>query len=393
MKKSELIVKSREAMMAAVQLYNNPQITFKTETFITLSIIAWTYMLHAYYANEKIDYRYFHMQGKKKIYDRTKHGAYKHWELERCLDDRHSPVDSITTQNLKFLIGLRHEIEHQMTKKIDSSVSAKLQACSINYNFYIKKLFGNLFGVDQELGMVIQFSPIEAEQKEALLHNEKIAENVKNFITSFEGTLTDDEIGNTHYAYRVVFARVDGKRINGETDEVIKFLPADSPQAQGLNTKYALIKELEKKKYLSKEIVNLMHAKGYTWFNVGEMTSFWKNTLKSRDIYGVYVTNSQWMWYENWIPVIEKHCQELQKNMECQTERGYYPKEIVEEMKKKGFSRFNTWWFIQLWEYELHIDKDNTDYGYYDKYHRFIWKESFLPLVQEFCKNNAERLK
>lgn len=393
MKKTELIVKSREAMMAAVQLYNNPQITFKTETFITLSIIAWTYLLHAYYANKRIDYRYFHMNGKKKIYDRTKHGAYKHWELERCLEDKQSPIDSITTQNLKFLIGLRHEIEHQMTKKIDASVSAKLQACSINYNFYIKKLFGNLFGVDQELGMVIQFSPIEAEQKETLLHNEKIADNVKNFITTFEDTLTDDEIGNTHYAYRVVFARIDGKRVNGETDEVIKFLPADSPQAQGLNTKYALIKELEKKKYLSKDIVNIMHSKGYNWFNVGEMTSFWKNTLKSRDKYGVYVTNNQWMWYENWIPIIEKHCQELQANMDCQTEKVYYPKDVVEEMKKNGYSRFNTWWFNKLWEYELRIDKDNTDYGYYDKYHRFVWKESFLPLVREFCQKNVTRLK
>ena len=68
MKKTELIVKSREAMMAAVQLYNNPQITFKTETFITLAIIAWTYLLHAYYANKRIDYRYFHMNGKRKIY-------------------------------------------------------------------------------------------------------------------------------------------------------------------------------------------------------------------------------------------------------------------------------------------------------------------------------------
>jgi hypothetical protein len=393
MKKTELIVKSREAMMAAVQLYNNPQITFKTETFITLAIIAWTYLLHAYYANKRIDYRYFHMNGKRKIYDRTKHGAYKHWELERCLDDKQSPIDSITIQNLKFLIGLRHEIEHQMTKKIDASVSAKLQACSINYNFYIKKLFGNLFGVDQELGMVIQFSPIEAEQKGTLLHNEKIADNVKNFITTFEDTLTDDEIGNTHYAYRVVFARIDGKRVNGETDEVIKFLPADSPQAQGLNAKYALIKELEKKKYLSKDIVNLMRSKGYDWFNAGKMTSFWKNTLKSRDKYGVYVTNSQWMWYENWIPVIEKHCQELQANMDCQTEKVYYPKDVVEEMKKNGYSRFNKWWFNRLWEYELQIDKDNTDYGYYDKYHQFVWKESILPLVLEFCQKNATRLK
>lgn len=44
-KKDELIKKSREAIMAAIQIYNNPQITFKSETFITFSIIAWTYPL------------------------------------------------------------------------------------------------------------------------------------------------------------------------------------------------------------------------------------------------------------------------------------------------------------------------------------------------------------
>ena len=113
MKKTELLIKSREAMMSAVQLYNNPQITFKSETFITLAIIAWTYLLHAFYANEGIDYRYFHNKGKKKVYDKTKHGAYKHWELERCLDCQDSPIDSITASNLKFLIGIRHEIEQK----------------------------------------------------------------------------------------------------------------------------------------------------------------------------------------------------------------------------------------------------------------------------------------
>ena len=56
MKKTELLIKSREAMMSAVQLYNNPQITFKSETIITLAIIAWTYLLHAFYANEGIDF-------------------------------------------------------------------------------------------------------------------------------------------------------------------------------------------------------------------------------------------------------------------------------------------------------------------------------------------------
>ena len=41
--KLELIKKSRESKLAAVQIYNNPTITFKAESFIVLSIISWTY--------------------------------------------------------------------------------------------------------------------------------------------------------------------------------------------------------------------------------------------------------------------------------------------------------------------------------------------------------------
>lgn len=138
MKKQELLIKSREAMLAAVQIYNNPQITFKSESFISLAVISWTYLLHAYYANNGIDYCYYKQHGKRKFYEKTKYGAYKHWELERCLNNKNNPLDEETTNNLKFLIGIRHEIEHQMTNKIDETISAKLQACSINYNFYIK---------------------------------------------------------------------------------------------------------------------------------------------------------------------------------------------------------------------------------------------------------------
>lgn len=52
--KKELAIKAREAMLSAVQIYNNPNIQFKSETFIVLSIIAWTYLLHAYYKEKGI---------------------------------------------------------------------------------------------------------------------------------------------------------------------------------------------------------------------------------------------------------------------------------------------------------------------------------------------------
>ena len=140
--KDELIRKGREAVLAAVQVYNNPNITFKAETFITLAVIGWTYLLHAYYRSQKIDYRYYKQLQQRKKYDRTKYGAYKYWELERCLNDDHCPLDSETVSNLRFLIGIRHEIEHQMTNKIDEFLSAKLQACAINFDYYIIRLFG-----------------------------------------------------------------------------------------------------------------------------------------------------------------------------------------------------------------------------------------------------------
>lgn len=55
----ELVEKSREAALSAVQIYNNPNTTFKTESFVVLFIIAWVYLLHAYYRAKKIEYRYF----------------------------------------------------------------------------------------------------------------------------------------------------------------------------------------------------------------------------------------------------------------------------------------------------------------------------------------------
>ena len=166
--KTELLTKSREAMLSAVGIYNNPSIKFKSETFIVLAIIAWTYLMHAYYKKLGIDYRFYSMHGRRKRYDRTKYGAKKSWELERCLDDNRCPVNAETKTNLKFLIGLRHEIEHQMTTRIDDAVSAKFQACCLNYDATIRALFGDSYKISKDLSVSIQMSSISEPQVEAL---------------------------------------------------------------------------------------------------------------------------------------------------------------------------------------------------------------------------------
>jgi len=83
--KSELIEKSRESMLAAVQIFNNPNIQFKSESFIVLAIISWTYLLHAHFKGIGVEYRYHTQLAKRKRFEKTKYGAYKHWELAKCL--------------------------------------------------------------------------------------------------------------------------------------------------------------------------------------------------------------------------------------------------------------------------------------------------------------------
>ncbi len=245
--KNELLQKSKESMLTSVQVFNNPNVQFKSETFIVLSIIAWTYLLHAYYRDKGIDYRYFKMNKTRKKYDTTKCGAYKYWELERCLNDDKSPIDSVIAANLRFLIGIRHEVEHQMTTKIDDLLSARFQACCINYNFYLKKLFPKLDGIEKHLSFSLQFSSLSEKHIEQLVDNKDLPQNISGYILKFDQDLTDETYNDSRFSYRVLFVPKIANR-KGQADKVIEFIPPDSDVAKGLNEGYVLLRDKEKQR-------------------------------------------------------------------------------------------------------------------------------------------------
>ncbi len=308
--KMELVKKSREASLAAVQIYNNPTITFKAESFIVLTIISWTYLLHAYYRSKKIEYRYFDMRGTVRRYQKTKKGACKHWELERCLNSSDSPIDKDTTNNLKFLIGLRHEIEHQMTSRIDDILSARFQASCLNYNKYIIKLFGEKFSISKHLSFSLQFSTINTEQKDLLEDHSELPANILSYIKSFDDHLSQEEYNSPEYAYRVLFVP---KLVNhkGQADKVIEFVKSDSPLAEGINKEYAVIKETEKQKYKPSKIVEIMNSEGFENFSMHNHTLLWKSKdgKNPTNNYGTNVEGT-WYWYERWVDVARKYCQD-----------------------------------------------------------------------------------
>ncbi len=46
---NERLIRAREAMVLAVQVFNSPALHFKAEVFAMLSNVAWTYLLHEHY--------------------------------------------------------------------------------------------------------------------------------------------------------------------------------------------------------------------------------------------------------------------------------------------------------------------------------------------------------
>lgn len=305
---SELLKKSREAALAAVQIFNNPALTFKSEIFIVLMIISWTYLLHAYYRKSGIEYRHFRMVGKRKRFEKTGMGAIKHWELEKCLNYKGSPVDASAANNLKFLIGLRHEVEHQMTTWIDELLSARFQACCLNYNQLIKSLFGEQQGIDKHLSFSLQFSSLNRDQVELLSKTQGLPEHIHAYISEFDDSLSDEEFNDPRFSYRVLFVPKMANR-KGQADQVIEFIRADSELAKGINAQYRVIKETEREKFLPSQIVKRVQEAGFPKFNMTHHTELWKSldAKKAGLGFGTQIATT-WYWYQQWLDKVTDYC-------------------------------------------------------------------------------------
>ena len=300
----ELISKAREAMLCAVQIFNNPLVSFKSELFIVNSCISWTYLLQAYYKKHNIDFRYSEERNGKKEFAKTKYGSYRYWDLSRCLKVIQCPLDCYTKKNIEFLLKIRHEIEHQMTKNIDHSFTAKFQACCLNFNKYAKELFGDKHGIDKLLPISLQFSCFDIDQVNSLKKEEELLKNIKTAITEFESNMGESEYNNPSYAYRVIFVRkLCNKKTN--TDKAIQFV---NEGVKGTPKGKIYIKETEKKKYLPSYIVADM-KKINPAFTMHTHTKLWKekNAKDKSKGYGILIGKT-WYWYESWYNIVRTHC-------------------------------------------------------------------------------------
>lgn len=237
----------------------------------------------------------------------TPHGPPKYLELGALLKKQECPSTKAETINLEYLIGLRHEIEHRGTQRIDDTVSAKLHACALNFNRTIKKLFGPRCGLDHELGFAIQFARLNPVQRRLVSAQKGLAKVIEAYNLAFEKDLSEDILKDPACAYRVAIVPHAVNR-PGQADDVYNFIDPASHEGQAIQT---IFKDREKPKFLSKEIVKLMKSEGYKNFRMHDHTTLWKarDAKNPSKGYGVEVAGT-WYWYQSWVDVVHQYCKE-----------------------------------------------------------------------------------
>ncbi|WP_208247816.1 DUF3644 domain-containing protein (plasmid) [Rhizobium sp. T1470] len=295
----ELLIKAREAMIAAVHIFNSAGLTFRAELFIVSAIISWTYLLHSYYRRHGISYVY-----KDK---RTTHGQERYWDLTQCIDTGKCPLPEGMKTNLHFLIGLRNEIEHQSTSRIDDAVGAELQACCLNFNTALKEHFGHQFGLEKRLPIALQFVSFGMEQRSALKRASGLPTHISSFISAFEHDLTDDQVKDPSFRLKVAFVPIAARKAAG-ADQAVVTVPPGSDLADKIEV---VFKEVNRARYIRQEILDKVHAAGYPRFGPGAHTKLMadldaKNPAKGYGCVGDY--KAHWVWYDKWLETVLEYC-------------------------------------------------------------------------------------
>jgi hypothetical protein len=125
---------------------------------------------------------------------------------------------------------------------------------------------------------------------------------------AFEQRLTPEQQADPRFAFRVFMVHKTANRAPG-ADLAVELVPLGSDIAEKFNL---ALKEVEKRKYLPKEIVRTIRAEGWNLFSIDSHTKLWQR-LAAKDPakgYGAVAVGNQWGWYETWLNRVREECQQ-----------------------------------------------------------------------------------
>lgn len=111
--------------------------------------------------------------------------------------------------------------------KIDEYLSARFQACCLNYNTYVKKLFGDNYGIIIPIFFFAILYYKKEEHANQLRKFTDLPSNISAYINDFDNNISDEDYNDIKYSYRVLYVPKSVNR-KGQADKVIEFIPTNS---------------------------------------------------------------------------------------------------------------------------------------------------------------------
>ena len=252
-KTKSILRSSVDSALLAVEIYNKPRGPFRVENYISLMIIAWTKLFHAYFNHEIGDKFYYKNQnGRYKKID----GERKAWELKTCIL-KYVKLSNLVNSNLEFFIRLRNKIEHRYIEKEELSVMIFGECQSLLYNFenFIVEFFGEEYSINESLAFSLQFSTLRPESKnrssKQLLSKE--LKDIKKFIETYRNALSEEEFNSQEFSIKLI--QIPKISNTNRNDVAIEFVRWDSLSDQDRKN-YQKLDAIIKDKVSRKEVVN-----------------------------------------------------------------------------------------------------------------------------------------
>lgn len=247
----ERLIRARESMILAVQIFNSGGLNFKTETFTMLANVAWTYLMHEYYTRKNVIIE----EGGKTV------------ALSEMLKRPDCPLSEGMRQNLNALKLLRDQVEHKLLGKADQKWMGIFQACCFNFDKALCDLFGKHLSLASDLSLALQFGKMNMDQ--ALAGNKyEVPESMLAIDASLTAGMTDEQQANLEFQFRVVYSLESSSKAKAHMHFV-----GPKPQ-EGVEVNNVMIKKVpadELFPHKAKTVVKLVRAKTGTNFTINTM--------------------------------------------------------------------------------------------------------------------------
>jgi hypothetical protein len=217
---NERLVRAREAMILAVELFNTPRIAFKTGVFSMLTNVAWTYLLHEYYDSKGIP-----------IINKDGFSLLLSQMIAR--DD--CPLSKACKQNLVALKEIRDIVEHRTIGPFDQKWLPLFQSTCLNFERALTELFGARLTLGHELGFSLQFAKMTTEEI-ATLQSFDLPAHIAALDASLAAKLDEGDADNLEYQFKVVYTLTNASKAKAH----FQFVQPDS--AEGKEIQNVLIK-------------------------------------------------------------------------------------------------------------------------------------------------------